>query len=167
MPDTFADLPRLETGRLRLAPLERGDGAALQAMTDHPVITDAIHFLPAPFTVTDAQRLIEGAGNGRDRFIGAWRAGDSNMVAVVGTHLRGAGEVEVGYWVRADCHGQGYATEVVAAVLAMLQDRFPDRRIIAECKHENTASWQVLSKLGFHPTDDAGRRPGRRHLVLD
>lgn len=139
---------------------------ALQAMTDHPVITDAIHFLPASFTVAEAERLIEGAGDGRDRFVGAWRAGDPGMVAVVGTHLRGDGEVEIGYWVRADCHGQGYASEAVAAVLVMLRDRFPGRRVIAECKPENTASWQLLGKLGFRPTGDAGLRPDRQHLVL-
>ena len=161
MPDTFADLPCLETARLRLKPLERDDGAALQAMTDHRLITDAIHFLPAPFTVADAERLIEGAGNGCDRFLGAWRAGDPGMVGVVGAHLREGGEVD--YWIRADCHGQGYATEAVEAVLHL---RFPERRIIAECEPENAASWHLLSKLGFRPNGEAGRRPGRRHLVL-
>ena len=166
MPDTFSAPLHLETDRLRLKSLERGDGAALQAMTDHPLITDAIHFLPVPFTVADAERLITGAGDGRDRFIGAWRTGDPGMVAVVGTHLRGDDEVEVGYWVRADCHGRGYATEAVAAAIATLRDRFPKRRIIAECRPENNASWHVLDKLGFRPTGEAGRRPGRRHLVL-
>ena len=139
--------------------------AALRVITDHPAVTGAINFLPSPFTLVDATRLIVGADDGRDRFLGAWRRENHESVAVVGTHLRGEREIEIAYWVGADHHGQGYATEAVSTVLAILRERLPARRLMAECRPENRASWHLLGKLGFRPSGDAGRRPGRRHLV--
>ncbi len=41
-------------------------------MTDEPAITVAEDFLPTPYTFSDAQRLINGDGDGRDCFWGVW-----------------------------------------------------------------------------------------------
>jgi RimJ/RimL family protein N-acetyltransferase len=164
--DTLADFPPVETDRLRLRILREDDAEALQRITDHPAITGAIHFLSAPFTVSDAQRLIIGRQDGRDCFIGAWRVETGEMAAVIGSHLHGDSEVEIGYWVRASLHGKGFATEAVSAVLSALRRKFPHRQIIAECRTENIASWRLLEKLGFHAAGEAGRRPGRQRLAL-
>lgn len=134
-------------------------------MTDHPTVTSLVHFLPQPFTEADAVRLIRGAGDGRDCFFGGW-CRDGKLAAVVGTHLRREDEVEIGYWVHADLHGQGYATEAASALLGQLRQAFPRRRIVAECRAENSASWHVLEKLGFRSPGEEGQRPGRLRLIL-
>jgi RimJ/RimL family protein N-acetyltransferase len=163
--DALGALPPIQTGRLALRVLVRDDAAALQELTDDPAITAVIHFLPKPFTRVDAERLILGDGYGRDVFLGAWSR-DAQLVAVVGCHLHGVDEIEIGYWVRASLHGRGLATEAVNAVIAMLRRAFPACRIMAECRRANIASWGLLEKLGFRAAGQAGMRPGRQRLIL-
>ncbi len=162
----LTDLPPCETRRLRLAPLRFGDTEALRLLTDDPLITGSIPFLPTPFTSADAEALIRRNDNGRDCFIGAWDRGDKTLIGVVGAHLRGAVQIEIGYWIGSAFHGQGYATEAALGVITVVRHRFPDREVIAECRRANAASWRVLEKIGFHSTSEAGQRPGRELLVL-
>ncbi|MGU3539627.1 GNAT family N-acetyltransferase [Methylobacterium sp. A54F] len=166
--DSLADLPGLDTERLHIAALGPADAEPLRRLTDDPAITGAVDFLPAPFTLRDAEDLIRSARRGQDRFLGAWsrEAPERPLVGVVGTHLRGAGAIEIGYWIGGAARGRGFAKEAVAAILAQLARRFPARTIVAECRPGNVASWGLLHKLGFHDTGDDGHRPGRRVLAL-
>jgi RimJ/RimL family protein N-acetyltransferase len=161
--DSLADWRSWTAGRLTLAPLQLGDAAALRALTDDPSIAGAIDFLPLPFTQADAEALIRGIG-ARDCFLGVRHA--ALLIGVVGAHLAGDDRVEIGYWIGRDWRGQGFATEASGAVIAQLRRDFPARRIIAECRPDNAASWRVLEKLDFRATGTAGARPGRRQLAL-
>lgn len=171
--DTLADLPRIETARLAIAPLQVTDAPALRQLTDDPAITAAVDFLPTPFTLQDAEDLIRSCGRGRDCFLGAWTrdgvpdAASRALAGVVGTHLRGAGTIEIGYWVGGAARGRGFAYEAVSAILDLLGERFPARLIVAECRPTNVASWGLLEKLGFRDTGEEGHRPGRRLLRRD
>jgi RimJ/RimL family protein N-acetyltransferase len=42
-----------------------------------------------------------------------------------------------------------------------------ERRIFAECRPQNVASWRLLTKVGFRADGLAGARSGRKRLVLD
>src|SRR3546814_4934970 len=53
----------LSTENCRIAPLTADDARALAAITDETV-TSQIHFLPTPFTESDARALIAGSGGG-------------------------------------------------------------------------------------------------------
>ncbi len=64
-------LSPITTERLRLRPLGPTDPDAFRLMTDEAEITAAVDFLPTPFTLSDAQRLIKGDGDERDCFWGA------------------------------------------------------------------------------------------------
>jgi len=177
--DSLADLPRIETARLSIAALRPEDAQDLRRLTDDPAITAAVDFLPAPFTVRDAEQLIRSGARGHDRFLGAWArpagapetgTGTSpdpagpDLVGVVGTHLRGPGAIEIGYWIGGAARGRGYAFEAVSAIIGLLVRRFPARIIVAECRPGNVASWGLLQKLGFRDTGEEGHRPGRRLL---
>ncbi|MGH1575405.1 GNAT family N-acetyltransferase [Methylobacterium sp. P31] len=175
--DTLADLPGIETARLSIAALRPEDASALRRLTDDPAITAAVDFLPTPFTLQDAEDLIRGGARGQDRFLGAWTRGADagasggsaralpvELVGVVGTHLRGAGTIEIGYWIGGAARGRGFAHEAVSAIIALLGQRFPARTIVAECRPANVASWGLLQKLGFRDTGEEGHRPGRRLL---
>ena len=164
MPASLADLPALVTARLELAPLRIADAPAFQALTDDSAITGAVHFLASPFTLADAEALIRQREQGRDCFIGAWHREDGDLVGTVGTHLRGGDAIEIGYWIASARHGRGYGGEAAGAVIEMLRRGFPARRILAECRRENAASWRLLERLGFRATGDAGIRPGRELL---
>lgn len=159
-------LPAIETERLHLRPLLTSDAEAFRGMTDDPAITSVVHFLSAPFTLNAAEALLQGAGDGKECFWGAWPHETRNLAGTVGTHLHGEGEIEIGYWFSPAVHGLGYATEAVRAIIAALTQNFPERIILAECRPENLASWRLLLRVGFHPAGVAGERPGRMKLIF-
>lgn len=61
--------------------------------------------------------------------------------------LRGA--VQVGWTLRADCWGRGYAREAGEAALALAFDRFALPRIYAQTSQRNCASWGLMERLGM------------------
>jgi RimJ/RimL family protein N-acetyltransferase len=154
----------IETARLHIRPLRLDDAEPFRLLTDEAVIIDNVHFLTAPFTLVDAQELIQGDGDGRDCFWGVWRRDDGMLIGTVGVHLRGVDEVEIGYWFAGLTHGRGFGTEAVSAVVDAIGQVYADRRIIAECRPENTASWRLLEKIGFRADGRDGQRAGRKRL---
>jgi len=163
----FADRLIAGTERLTLRQLQPRDAEAVHAITNDPAITSSIAFLEHPFTLSDAVALIDRNGNGHDCFIGVRRRTDGSLVGIMGAHLCAPDNIEVGYWLGTAYHGQGYATEAGAALLAVLSRTLPGQRIVAECRPENRASWRVLEKLGFAATGATGVRPGRMLLAYE
>ena len=159
-------LPSVSTERLYLRPLALPDAEAFRTVTDEPTILDAIHFLPRPFELADAERLLAGDGDGRDCFWGVWQRGNPALLGTVGTHLRGSGEIEVGYWFSSAGRGRGLGLEAVTNLTSILVRAYPDRRIHAECRPQNAASWKLLEKVGFRADGTDGTRAGRKRLVL-
>jgi RimJ/RimL family protein N-acetyltransferase len=164
------DLPALpstiDTRRLRLRPLTRNDTESFRDMTDEPAITGAIDFLPTPFTLRDAERLIDGNRDGRDCFWGVWQNDNLQLIGTVGTHLRGTDEIEIGYWFATAALGHGFAFEAAAAIVAALLQATPNRRIFAECRPDNERSWRLLERMGFQADSRGGLRSGRKRLVF-
>jgi RimJ/RimL family protein N-acetyltransferase len=161
----FPELPEIETVRLRLACLKRADAAQLRDLTDDPAIIAAIHFLKAPVTLADAGALIRGDQAGINRLFGIRRREDGALIGVVGAGLIGADRLEIGYWIGSAWQGRGYATEAAGALLERFPRLFPGRRIFAECRRDNGASWRILEKLGFQPAGRGGERPARELLL--
>ena len=67
---------------------------------------------------------------------------------------------ELGWILRREAHGRGYATEAAAAVVAFGRG-LGLRRIIAHCDAENAASQGVMRRLGLTLVDDNGFRFSR------
>lgn len=163
----LSHLPALTTQRLHIRPLCAQDAPSVQSLTNHEAITGCVHFLPTPFDHTAAQNLIASQASGRDLFLGAWLNTPATLVAILGTHLRGEAEIEIGYWVHPSFHRKGIAQEAAAELIQALHTQFADRQIIAECRPENLPSWTLLQKLGFTPTQQEGLRPGRKKLIFN
>jgi RimJ/RimL family protein N-acetyltransferase len=159
-------MPTILTPRLRLRPLTVADAPSFWQITAEVAAAGAIHFLHAPFTLADAKSLIAGNGDGRDCFWGAWRRAEADLIGAVGTHLRGDDRIEIGYWFGEASRGRGFAYEATAGVIGALEEAFPERRIFAECRPHNTASWRLLLKLGFCPDGSDGAAAGRKILLL-
>ena len=75
--------------------------------------------------------------------IGAERA-EPALAAVVG-----ADAVELGYWLRADATGSGYATEATAALAKIAFAHLGARRVVVCHDPVNEASGAVPRRLGF------------------
>ncbi|MFT9382923.1 GNAT family N-acetyltransferase [Gluconobacter sp. P5B12] len=163
--NSLENIPDIQTLRLHLRILGVNDAGSFQRLTDHPQITNIVHFLPTPFTEIDAKNLIIGKADGRDKFMGVWLHGFDDMAAVIGVHLHDENEIEIGYWVRPDQQRKGIAREGATALIMLLTKFFPKREIIAECRPENRPSWQLLEKIGFQATGKPGLRPGRYRFI--
>ena len=59
------------------------------------------------------------------------------------------GAVQVGWTLRADCWGRGYAREAGQAALTMAFERFDLSRVYAQTSERNTASWGLMERLGM------------------
>jgi RimJ/RimL family protein N-acetyltransferase len=73
-------------------------------------------------------------------------------------------EIEVGYHVRADLQGHGYATEAAAACRDHARDALGMQRLIAIINPDNVPSQRVAEKIGLSHERDApssSRQPVR------
>jgi [ribosomal protein S5]-alanine N-acetyltransferase len=58
-------------------------------------------------------------------------------------------EWEIGWTIRRECWGQGYATEAAREMTRFAFDDLNIHRLVAFCNANNTASWRVMVKLGM------------------
>ena len=77
--------------------------------------------------------------------------GDDEVVGGFGLHnRRGPGILEIGYWVRSDRTGRGYATAATRALTDAALEHFPAvDRIEIRCDPANLASAAIPPKLGY------------------
>ena len=62
--------------------------------------------------------------------------------------------MEVGWRLREDAWGQGYAKEAAIAALDLAFDRFDADEVIALTVERNTASWGLMVRLGMERRED-------------
>ncbi len=152
--DAFARLPDLATPRLRLRQVRPADAEALFAIKSDPAVTAPYGQEPHG-ALRDTQAWIERVTRGyaqrealfwclcrgaADTAIGSvtfWNPGPGWLCAELGYELSRA------YW------GQGLMGEAVAAVLAYGFTGLGLRRVEACPLARNTASLNLLRKLGF------------------
>jgi RimJ/RimL family protein N-acetyltransferase len=60
-----------------------------------------------------------------------------------------ADRVEMGYWLRADATGQGYAIEAARAALEIVRSLPRTSRVMIRCDERNHASAAIPRRLGF------------------
>jgi RimJ/RimL family protein N-acetyltransferase len=58
-------------------------------------------------------------------------------------------EVQIGWSLRADYWGHGYAREAAEAILALGFDRFDLATVFAQTSESNAASWGLMRRLGM------------------
>jgi RimJ/RimL family protein N-acetyltransferase len=144
----------LPTPRLRLRALGDGDAAALLAIRGDPQVA---RFLSAPAWTSidqarekiardlDAMRKGDYVQLGIERLDDGRVVGDCCLFKLVAGQRR----AEIGYSVRRDAWGQGYAHEATGALIAWGFGGLGLHRIEADIDPRNTASARVLERHGF------------------
>lgn len=165
-PEGFA-----RTRRLILTPLQAADAFQLVVLTNDPLVAAGVSLLRQPFTVADAQELIALPRTGKGCFAAIRHTedsvgGDGPFIGCVGAVFRDRTDVELGFWLGVPYHGRHYGEEAAQAMLTLLRQTFPERRIVAECPRENSASWRLLQRLGFSPSGACGSRKGSQLLAF-
>lgn len=147
---------RLETERLVLRLLEDGD---VPAMTSYRGDPEVCRYLPfEPQSADDIRGRIgrlfgstELAGDNAGVVVGAFRRDDGLLVGdFVLFHLDEThGTAEIGWVIRPDLTGRGYASEAATALLDAAFRIFGVRRVVARIDAENTASARLAERLGM------------------
>jgi RimJ/RimL family protein N-acetyltransferase len=147
----------IRTERLLLRCWTPSDAASLKNAIDsslpelQPWVPWAVH---EP-SLIDA--LAERLAGMRDRFrsgedwaYGVFDAGETRVLGGTGLHARGSRDhLEIGYWIRTDATGQGFATESAAALCAAAFECTGVDRVEIHCDARNVRSAAVPRRLGF------------------
>ena len=119
MPDI--ELLPLTTPRLTLRPLRESDAPILIAYRNDPAVARYQDW-PLPYTATMARRVIEASASARSPRPAEWvQIGidhDGELIGDAAVGLDGTGKLAtIGYTLRADRQGRGFATEAVGALI--------------------------------------------------
>ena len=153
-PFDFSHFPTLETERLYLREMTPQDVTALLKHLGNPAVTKYIDMKPIQ-TREQADEWLRWMGSyfsARDGLRwGVTLKTDGTFMGSAGIHHwnREARYAEVGFDLAEPYWGQGYATEVVRAIVKFGLERFHLNRIEADVIEGNSASMRVLEKIGF------------------
>jgi len=143
----------LETPRLLLRKFTAQDADALEAFLGDSVVME---YYPAALDRRGVQDWIERNIGRYDRDgHGLWAVvlRDSHQLigdcGCVMQEVEGRNEVEVGYHVRRDLWGRGYATEAARACVEYAFSRLGAERVISMIRPANVASRRVAEKNGM------------------
>jgi [ribosomal protein S5]-alanine N-acetyltransferase len=166
------ELP-VETDRLRLRSLERGDAARLFEIYGDAETMRLVGRTGRPVAdLAAAERAVDAIRRHEELHgFGMWALDErdgSPLVGVAGlAWIEGRGpEVEAAYILRRDRWGRGYATEALRSVLRIGHDQLGLGRIVALAYLENDASRRVMEKAGMRAggTAEAYGRTMTRHV---
>ena len=144
----------LETDRLHLRPVERGDLDPWAAFLADSEATRLLHF-PEPHSREESSALLERTIARADGAVAMYAVRlreDGQTVGFVGYSPRivdSSAEIELGWLLLPEFHGRGYATEAALAVRRLVPGR-----AIALIRVENEASQNVARKLGMRHERD-------------
>ena len=152
----------IETRRLLLRDFQASDFARVYAYASDPEVMRHMFYDARDEADTrDYLRRMQESQRKRPRLIwelGIVRRDGADLIGACDLTLEGKREADLGYMLRRDAWGFGYARE---AVLALVDAGFTElrlARIFATCDIDNAASVRLLERAGF-------RRQGvlRRH----
>jgi RimJ/RimL family protein N-acetyltransferase len=147
-----------ETERLVLRRELPGDLAVWLEHMNTPEVTEMVGGVQPPEKVAESfARMATAAAEGLLSFYFLALKVDGTLIgrsglsridtAVAPDELRGA--VQVGWTLRANCWGRGYAREAGEAALALAFERLDLPRVYAQTSQRNTASWGLMERLGM------------------
>lgn len=145
--------PVLETSRLILRGLSKGDEEQLRAAADHESIARGTAGLPHPYTIEDAVSFVGGRHNdflGETGGVFAVVEKETGLiVGCAGISPTRKGSAEIGYWITPSRWNLGYCTEAVIRLIAFGREVMGLHRISANHFPGNPASGRVLEKAGM------------------
>lgn len=149
-----------ETERLILRDWRDGDWAPFWTGTNTPAVMRWLGGVADEEKRAGAQdRLLSYRGEHGHTFWVVERKGDGALLGFCGlkrSNQAGGpiGAMEVGWRLREDAWGQGYAREAATAALDLAFDRFGAQEVIALTVAGNEASWGLMERLGMERRED-------------
>lgn len=147
--------PTIETGRMRLRPLRRGDLSLLLELDSDPEVRRYVDMPRPPTREMALERLPRMlARYGATREPGYWLATSREGRTFYGWfHLRPVEDDltcwDLGYRLRREVWGRGLATEGAQALVRRAFEQLGAERVLAHALADNRASRRVLEKAGM------------------
>jgi RimJ/RimL family protein N-acetyltransferase len=155
----------LRTERLYLRPWQTTDAARLlpilEANVDHLSSWIPAHVAtPAPLPDLELRlaRFVDDFLGGRNWRYAIFTPDESGLLGEVSlfprsaegrVHFAAADRLEIGYWLRRDVTGKGYATEAARAMLALSLAQSGIRQVEIHCDPRNVSSAAIPQRLDF------------------
>lgn len=158
MPTTFVVVPahwagmELVTKRLVLRELTAEDIDAVHAFASDPDVVE--HMDWGPNSLEETRRALEAFARDLDvhpriRYNLAMAEPARPPFGAVSLTRSDQHHAELGFVLRRDRWGQGFATEAAVAMLSFAFGALGLHRVQATCRPENAASYRVLEKIGM------------------
>jgi RimJ/RimL family protein N-acetyltransferase len=145
----------LESDRLRLRPMSLADLAALTTILGDPI---SMRFYPRPFdrerTIGWIERTVQRYERDGFGLLAVVENATGEVIGDCGPTLQETGHgsfVELGWHIRRDRQGLGFATEAGAVCRDQAWRVLDIDRLISIIRPENVPSWSVARALGFRP----------------
>lgn len=141
---------RIETQRLMLRPITQEDAPAVFAWASDPEVN---RYMPYPLhkSIEDTRAWIASITPDMLEF-GFYRKDSGQLIGTGGVGKNEEGMHTLGYNLRHDAWGYGYATEAAQAMLAWAYHSLGVRDFVLDHAVLNTASGNVARKCGFQLT---------------
>ncbi|WP_211877232.1 GNAT family N-acetyltransferase [Pseudarthrobacter albicanus] len=146
-----------ETARLRLRQMTSADLDYMSALLGDPGV---MSYYAAPKSRDEAAQWIAwNEANYSEHGYGLWivETHDGEFLGDCGLtwqEVNGRSELEVGYHIRGEFQGRGYATEAAAACRNFARDELHAQQLIAIIHPDNASSRRVAEKIGMQPLED-------------
>jgi len=145
---------QIDTGRMILRHFTADDVEAMLAMNNHPEVIRYVGNKPMT-SLDEARRALENgplrdyATRGFGRFAVVWKA-TGEVIGFNGVKfIAELGQVELGYRLLRPYWGMGLATEGALASIEYARDVLQLERLIGLVHPDNSASANVMRKMGF------------------
>ena len=138
---SFGNLAELETERTLVRLFREGDTEAIGTISD-----------PAVILIDNPAGLISVNQSHHHRFMGVWLK-SGVLIGCINFQLFDNCDVRLGFWLMPTMQRQGYAYESISAVLQVLSEAYPDKKLCAETSNDNIRALRLLERLGFTRTD--------------
>lgn len=144
-----------------LRPFSPDDASAFAAYRSDPDVARYQDW-DVPYPEEQASALIAGCAGVEGPMLGDWQQiaieHDGELIGDLALNLEGSGRQAIlGYTLRSDRQGQGFAAEAAGALVDRLFTGFGVHRISATLDPANVSSARLLERLGFYYE---GRSPG-------
>jgi RimJ/RimL family protein N-acetyltransferase len=151
---------RHDTARLTLRDWREEDWSAFRRVTNTPAVMRWLGGVADEAARAAARARVESykADHGHTFWV-VERRDDGALLGFCGlkrSNQEGGplGMMEVGWRLREDAWGKGYAKEAATAALDLAFDRFGADEVIALTVARNTASWGLMERLGMERRED-------------
>jgi RimJ/RimL family protein N-acetyltransferase len=147
-----------ETERLVLRREQPGDLAVWLEHMNTPEVMGRIGGVQTPEKVAEGfAKMAESEAEGELPFVFVALKSDGTLIGKCGLARIGEsnapealkGQVQIGWNLRADCWGHGYAREAAAAMLRLAFGQFGLATVFGQTSESNAASWGLMKRLGM------------------